>query len=31
MTQLLKNGKKKEKKKNFKHFVLLKDRENLYK
>lgn len=31
MTQLLKESKKQEKKKNFKHFVLLKDREILYK
>jgi tRNA dimethylallyltransferase len=31
MTQLLKESKKQEKKKIFKHFVLLKDRENLYK
>lgn len=31
MTQLLQDSKRKEKKKNFKHFVLLKDRENLYK
>ena len=31
MTQLLQNSKKQEKKKNFKHFVLLKDRETLYK
>ena len=31
MTQLLQNGKKQEKKKKFKHFVLLKDRESLYK
>ncbi len=30
MTVLLQNGKKAEKKKNFKHFVLLKDREILY-
>lgn len=31
MTQLLKNSKKTEKKKKFKHFLLLKNRENLYK
>ena len=30
MTELLQNSKKAEKKKNFRHFVLLKDRENLY-
>ena len=31
MTDLLQNSKRAEKKKNFKHFVLLKDRKNLYK